>query len=203
MAEKFPVGFARIELRPSPAAIYGMEESGLLIYGRKANRPWRGKLTTPDLTRDEHARLYAALVNAEEKNLRFDFVHPKFELPRAYTRATWPLVADPTLVEVTDLYTIKVAGLAVGMRLRAGDRLSLMNDTLVCYCMLSEDVVVESGASQSIPLVPRLPIGVFEEDDIVRFDRPPVRLAIVPGGYDLAEEQYGLPVTIDVMESLA
>jgi hypothetical protein len=202
LAETFPVAFGVIDLKPAGSISFAEEESGLLIVGRKPNRPWKGRFTTGRLDQAEHADLFGLLLKAEERNLRFDFVHPRFRLPRSYNAGSWPMVGDAELEAVTDLYTLTCSGLSMGLLLKRGDRLTIMQDDLRCYCMLSADVTVASISAQALPVLPRLPIGVFAAGAAVRLEDPMVRLALVPGGYDMAEEVSPRPVSIDVIEAL-
>lgn len=204
MAETFPVDFARIDLVPEPGRIYARERRGLIVQARGGVEPyWSGRLETGELEFDEYADLYGALWDAVERNLRFDFVLPRFACPRAYTPATWPLVANPTIEAVTDLLTLSIAGLEVGMTLKRGDRFTIMSGALRCYRMVAADVTVSSATAQALPIRPRLPIGVFAPTDELKFIDPPVRLAVIADTIDMPEEYRPLPVSFEVMESLA
>lgn len=198
-----PTLFTQVSLRPAPAIAYALEESGVLITGRKADRPWKLEATTDNLTPDEHADLFALLVEAEEKNLRFEFVHPRRRLPRAYTAATWPMVGDATLEAVPDLYTLDCSLLPIGMTLKRGDRLTILQGELRGYRMLSADVTVASSVSQLLPVVPRLPIGVFTAGAAVRLADPMVRLALIPDSFDVTEQYAPRPISIELIEALA
>lgn len=203
MAETFPVGFARIDIRPNPGLAYKRERRGVLISSRNGVQPyWSGSLRTGRLLQAEYRDLYGALTNAIENNLRFDFVLPRFILPAAYTAETWPLVANPTIEAVTDLRTLSLAGLEVGMTLRRGDRFTILKGELRCYRMLAADVTVASATAQAISITPRLPIGVFEAADEVQFVDPPIRLAVLDP-IDMPEEYTPTPVSFSVTETLA
>lgn len=205
MAETFALpGFERIAISPPTGRAYARENNGLLVGstgGRQAR--WQGKLTTGKLTQAEYARLYAQLWDAVERNLRFDLVLPRFACPRTYTPASWPLETVPLLEEVTDLYTIEVSGLELGMTLLAGDRCCIHQGALRGYRMLSADVMVTSTTAQALPLSPRLPIGVFAAAAEVHFIDPALRVVVVEDSIDLPEEYRPTGGSFDVTETLA
>lgn len=203
MALTLPVHFEQLKLWPAGGIPHAMEESGLLITGRRLVRPWTLQATTDKLDQGEFANLSATLLEAEERNLRFDFVHPRFALPRAYTPATWPMAGDAALEAVPNLYTIDCSLLPIGLMLKKGDRLTLMQGELRCYCMLSADVTVASSVSELLPVLPRLPIGVFSAGAAVRLEGPMVRLALLPDSYDVSEQYQPRPISLELIEALA
>jgi len=112
-----------------------------------------------------------------------------------------------TRLDPTDLRSIAVAGLVVGMTLKRGDRLCLIqgsgDDELVCYRWLAADVTVASTIAQALLVAPRLPIGIFAEDAIVRFKDPFCRLAVVPGTLSNAlSDDYLTTLAFEVEEAL-
>lgn len=206
MAESFVVPvFSSYGIVPNSRVAFGRQRSGLLVAGRSNHQPyWGGPIRTGKLYPYEYAALYEQLHDGIERNLRFDLLLPRFRVPRAYTADTWPLEADPTIEAVTDLYTLSVAGLQVGMTLRRGDRLTIVKGELRCHRMIrGGDVTVASATAQAIPLTPRLPIGVFEADDVVKFIDPVLRVAIVPGSIDMPEEYRPTGGAFEVTEALA
>jgi len=203
MADPFPLaGFARIGLRIVSGIAYGRTEGGLILTGRKAAPYWAGPFTTDSLDPAVWSDLMGFLVDCVDRNLRVDFVHPRYLVPRSYTLTSWPLVTDPVLVSVTNPRTIVVSGLTVGMTLKRGDRLTLIQGELRCHRMIRADLVVASAISQSIALTPLLPTGVFAGGALVRFKNPPIRLAIVPGSFEAEEEYSQSPVTFEAEEAL-
>lgn len=203
MAETFPFPFfERIGLRIQPGIAHKRDRGGMLITQRRLEPYWAGQFTTDKLAPAAWADLIAFLDNCVDRNLRVDFVHPRFALPRAFTEATWPLFADPLLVSITHGREIVVSGLQAGMQLKRGDRLSLMQGELRCYRSLAADVLVSSSISQALPLTPRMPLGLFAAGAAVRFKAPPVRLAIVPGSYQDDEVARQFPVTFETEEAL-
>ncbi|HTM77010.1 MAG TPA: hypothetical protein VL133_05225, partial [Devosia sp.] len=187
-AETFPIpGFERIGLRVISGVVTARDRGGMIVTGRRAEPRWAGSFTTDKLTRDDWADLVALLDDCVDRNLRVDFIHPLFKVPRSYTLDTWPLAADPVLVAVTDRRHIVVSDLTVGLVLKRGDRLTLIQDELRCYRKIAVDTVVTSAIAQTLQLTPRIPAGLFAAGSIVRFKYPPIRLAIVPDSYQAEE----------------
>lgn len=203
MAVAFPrPAFERIGLRIQPGIAHARDRGGMLLTQRRVEPYWAGPFTTGKLSVAEWADLIAFLDDCVDRNLRVDFVHPRFALPRAYTPATWPLLADPLLVSVTHGREIRVSGLEVGMTFKRGDRFTIMQGELRCYRRLSADLVVASTISQALPISPRMPLGVFAPGAAVRFAAPPVRLGIVPGSYQDDEVAQQFPVKFETEEAL-
>lgn len=202
MAEVFPVGFASIDLQVQDGTAFGRTIAGLVMTGRRHQPYWAGSFSTDSLSFDEWSDLTTMLGDCIENNLRVDFVHPRFALPRQYTAANWPVVGDPVLVSITNPRAIVVSGLTVGLQLKRGDRLTLMQGDLRCYRKIRSDLVVTSGIAQTLPLSPRLPPGVFAAGAVVRMQNPAIRLAIVPDSLDAVEKYSEQPVSFDVAEAL-
>jgi hypothetical protein len=203
MAETFPVsGFKRIGLRVRSGIASTRDRGGLLITTRRAEPYWAGSFTTDELDHAAWSDLIALLDDCVDRNLRVDFVHPRHAVPRAYTPTSWPLSDDPTLVSVTHGRQIVVLGLSIGMELKRGDRLTVMQGELRCYRRLAADVTVSSGIAQALPISPRLPLGVFTPGADVRFRNPPVRLAIVPDSYPDEEIYQQSAITFETEEAL-
>lgn len=202
-AETFPIpGFERIGLRVVSGVVTARDRGGMIVTGRRAEPRWAGPFTTDKLSRNEWADLFALLDDCVDRNLRVDFIHPLYAVPRSYTLDTWPLAADPVLVSATDRRHIMVSGLTVGLMLKRGDRLTLMQDDLRCYRKIAVDTVVTSAIAQTLQLTPRIPSGLFAAGSIVRLKNPPIRLAIVPDSYAQDEEYSPTPVTFETEEAL-
>lgn len=203
MAETFPVtGFSRIGVRIRSGVVTARTTGGLLVTGRRHEPHWAGPFTTGPLEPAEWSALAAFLEDCVDRNLRVDFVHPRHAVPRAYTPASWPMIGDAELEAVTDLRTIVVSGLALGLNLRRGDRLSLMQGELVCHRKMAADVVVSSITAQTLALTPRIPMGIFAAGAAVRLRNPPLRLAIVPDSSRDEEVFAQTPMTFETEEAL-
>ncbi|MBN9335621.1 hypothetical protein [Devosia sp.] len=203
MAVAFPFsGFDRIGLRIRSGIAHKRDRGGLLLTQRTVEPYWAGPFTTGKLTPAAWSNLVAFLSDCVDRNLRVDFVHPRHEVPRAYTLATWPLFADPVLVSVTHGREIVVSGLQVGMELKRGDRFTLMQGEQRCYRSLAADLVVASAISQAIPLTPRMPLGIFAAGALVRFKMPPVRLAVVADSFQDDEVYAPSSLTFEAEEAL-
>lgn len=196
-------GFGRIGLRIVSGITTRRDRRGLLITGRRNEPYWAGPFTTDRLDPDMWSIVTAFLDNCVDRNLRVDFVHPRRAIPRAYTMGSWPLVADPIVTAVTHGRQIVASGLQVGMTLKRGDRLTIMQGDLRCYRRLENDLVVASAVSQALPISPRIPLGVFTPGAAVRFKNPPVRLAIVPDSYPQDEVYEQTAITFETEEALA
>jgi len=202
-AEIFPIaGFERIGLRVVSGVVTARDRGGMIVTGRRSEPRWAGSFTTDKLHPAEWADLVALLDDCVDRNLRVDFIHPRYALPRFYTLDTWPLAADPLLVSVTDRRHIVVKNLTVGLVLKRGDRFTLIQDELRCYRKVAVDTVVTSAIAQTLQLTPRLPLGLFAANAVVRFKNPPIRLAIVPDSYQAEEEYSPTPITFDTEEAL-
>lgn len=203
MAETFPIsGFERIGLQVVSGIKSVRTRGGLVITGRAVEPRWTGRFTTDKLDIDEWRDLAAFLTDCVDRNLRVDFIHPRHVVPAGYTLESWPVLVDPVLVSVTNRRLIIASGLTLGVVLQRGVRVSLMQSGLICHRMIAADTVVTSTVAQALPLTPRLPIGVFTADALVRFKQPPIRLAIVPDSYVLDEEFNQTPISFDTEEAL-
>lgn len=132
-----------------------------------------------------------------------DFVHPVHKLPSAYTVDTWPMIGNATLGGISDLRTIAVSGLVVGMTLRQGDRLSIVQGDIIIHRWFARDLVVDSTISQTLELTPRLPIGVLAPGAAVVLRDPKMRFMIVPNSWssrEVAREE--CTISFEVQESL-
>jgi hypothetical protein len=206
MIRALPVmGWAGIRLKPVSGLAFRREKGGLLINKRNAEPHWEGQFRSDNLAIGAYADLSTLLTDIVDRNDRIDFVHPRYALPRLYTPATWPLLADPELVSVTNLRTIVVSGLNNGMQLLRGDRLALIQgaNELVGYRSIAEDVTVTSTLAQTLVITPRLPFNVFVAGAKVRFKNPAARLAVVPDSWDADEQAGPSPLSFDVTEALA
>ena len=204
MAETLPLpGFDKIGIRIVSGIAQRRDRGGTLITRRRNMPFWAGPITSDKLFPRDRADYVAFLDNCVSRNLRIDFVHPRFQTPAAYTLATWPLVVDPTLASVTHGHQIVVAGLQLGMQLKRGDRLTLVQGELRCCRPLSADLVVASTTAQALPLSARIPLGVFTAGALVRFRLPPIRLAVVADSYQDEEVYAPTPITAEFEEALA
>lgn len=198
--------FSNIAVSPELSINSERTEGGLIITSRRSDPYWTGPMTTRPLTgwRDdnEHADFRAFLTQCVDLNMRVDFVHPRHRVPAAYTIDNFPMAGNGALVSVTDLRTIVVSGLTNGLTLRRGDRLSIIQGNLIAHRWIAAPVVVSSAISQSLPLTPRLPIGVFVAGAVVALKDPKMRVMIVPGSWNGDEVGNPTPITFEVSESL-
>lgn len=196
-------GFAAIDLGPDLGISSGRSEGGLIITSRRGDPYVTGKLTTRELKPAQFADYHAFLLDAVDRLQRLDIINPRYRLPRAYTNATWPLTGDASLAGVTNLRTISVAGLHLGMQMKRGDRLCIIQSNSVSYRWLSADLVVASATTQAISISPRLPMGVFSPGAVVRFKDPFARVAVVPDSIEAAmSSDYLTSISFSVEEAL-
>src|SRR5690606_38491999 len=129
-------------------------EGGLFITSKKADPFWSGPMTTQPLNGwsedNQHADFLAFLNDCVDRHLRVDFVHPRHRFPSAYNSVTWPMVGDASLNEVTDAWNIDISGLASGLILKRGDRLSIKQDDLIVHRWVNSPLVVSSEISQKV-----------------------------------------------------
>lgn len=203
MAETFPFSLRSTKFGIVSGLAYGRDQGGLIINARHVEPYWSGTFTTPPLTRAERIEGLAWLDDCVDRNLRVDFVHPSYEYPIGYDSSDWPMgLIDGSLSSVTNLRTIVVSGMTVGIVLTAGSRLSLIQDDTICYRKVVETVTVSSAIAQSISIGPRLPPGIFAGGATVRFANPHVRLMIVPESWDPDEDVDDTPLGFEAMEVL-
>lgn len=202
MAETFPWPLKATRLTTLLNINFGRDLGGLGLSGRTADAYWRGALTTPALSILDRQKALADLTYWADMNKRISFVHPQYLYPAGYDAATWPLATNPVVTAITDRRHIVVMGLVVGMVLPRGTRFTLIQDDLRCYRSLPVDVVVASATAQTLPVSPRLPLGVFAPNCRISFVSPEVRLAIVPDSWSPDEDIDLLPLSFDVSETL-
>lgn len=203
MAESLPFNLRATKLGIVSGLAFGRDEGGLIINSRHVEPYWSGVLTTPPLTRAERIEALAFLDDCVDRNLRVDVIHPSYRYPIGYTSADWPMgVADADLGSVTNLRTIGVSGMTVGIVLRKGSRLCLIQGDTVCYRKVVSTVTVSSTIAQSISIGPRLPPGVFTVGATVRFANPFLRSMVVPESWDPDESIDDEDLSCEVMETL-
>jgi hypothetical protein len=211
MPTSFPdnVFVASDTLAPEKGIAYARSEGGMVVTSRRGDPFWRGTITTPALPLDGpgiermlRPEFITWLHWAEDLNMRIDFTHPRHRLPRSYDDDTWPMGGDGAIVSVTDLRTIVVSGLTMGLILKRGDRLSIVQDDLVVHRWIGASVVVSSTTVQSPTLTPRLPIGIVEAGADVVLEDPVMRFMIVGGSIVGDEAIEPTPVSFEVSEVL-
>ena len=198
-------GFTGIGPLPDIGVASARTEGGLVITSRNSDPFWKGTMSTRRLSglgTNEYADFVAFLSRCVDLNLRVDFVHPLHRLPSAYNDATWPMIGDAALADVVDLRTIRLSGLPVGLTLRRGDRLSIMQGDLIGHRWIASPLTVSSTIAQDIEITPRLPLGVFAPGAAVALKDPKMRFMIVPGSWDTTEARDGTPVSFEVAEAL-
>ncbi|MBI1246165.1 MAG: hypothetical protein GC202_14280 [Alphaproteobacteria bacterium] len=196
-------GFEGLELWPDLGIRSARSEGGLIVTSRRSDPFIAGRMTTGPLNAGQYADFRAWLLDAIDNHRKVDFVHPRLVVPRSYTVASLPWDGSGTVTAVTDLRTLVMSGLEVGAVLKRGDLFSVTQGSLVAARFVSADTTVASNIAQSIPLIPRLPIGVFAAGATVSFLNPVMRLMIVPGSQNGAEAYGPTPVSFDVAESLS
>lgn len=208
MPVDFPAyAFSGIGVQPELGVAYARSEGGLVVTSRKTDPYWRGRLTTIRLEpwgeMNRYADMLAFLSRCVDLNILVDIVHPRHRLPRAYSASTWPMTGDAELTSVTDLRHIVVADLTMGLILKRGDRISVVQGDLISHRWIAADVVVASTTAQTLELTPRLPIGVFVAGAAVVLENPPMRVRIVPGSWEADEVSEPAAISFEVEESLA
>lgn len=199
--------FSSIDITPDLGRKFARSEGGLVVTSSRSDPFWRGELVTRALNtlppNNEHARFLAWLNWVCDMNMRVDFVHPVHQYPSQYDASTWPMTGDAELSSVTDLRTVVVRDLVVGMVLKQGDRVSLMQDDIVVHRWLAEDLVVSSTLAQALPVTPRLPIGILSAGAVVKLEKPPMRLMVVPNSWRAPEEARDeATISFEVSEAL-
>jgi len=201
-------GWSSVDLGPDLGMSSVRSEGGIVVTSRRGDPFVTGKLTTRALKPDQFADMQAFVVDACDRNERIDVVNPRYRLPRAYTDATWPLITDPAISAITDLYHLSLSGLQTGMTLKRGDRLCIVQENVgggesVAYRWLAADVTVTSAIAQAVQITPRLPMGIFAVAATVKFKNPFARLAIVPGTIEaVITDDYLTSITFEVSEAL-
>lgn len=203
MAINFRGPVKATQFRPVSGVSFARSEGGLMITSRHMEPYWAGTMTTPVLSVHDRKSWLAWLEDCVDLNRRVDFVHPYYALPAGFEDATWQMVGDGGLVEVTNRRSVKVSGLYVGDFLPFGTRFTIMQGELRCYRRLAADVTVTSSISQPLPVGPRLPLGIFAAGAAVRFKNPMCRLMVVPDSWEADEDIELLPLSFDVSESLS
>jgi len=199
--------FSGISVHPELGVASARSEGGLIITSRKSDPYWRGRMTTVRLQPwggdNKYADMLAFLSRCVDLNLLVDIVHPRHRLPRAYSAATWPMVGNAELTNVTDLRHIVVSGLSMALLLKRGDRVSIVQDDLIAHRWIATDTTVSSILAQTLELTPRLPIGVFAAGAAVVLENPKLRVRIVPGSWDADEVSQPSAISFEVEEALA
>jgi hypothetical protein len=198
--------FSSLSVMPDLGISSERSEGGLIITSHRSDPHWQGPMTTVKLGRsagvNQHADFLAFLSRCVDLNMRVDFVHPLHQLPVSYTLANWPMLDNAELVTVPDLRHIVVRALPMGLALKRGDRLSILQGNVVCHRWIAADVIVSSAITQSLELTPRLPLGVLAAGAAVVLRQPKMRVMIVPGSWDTSEAKEPSTVTFEVSESL-
>lgn len=202
MAETFPWPLAASQLKATLNLTFGRDLGGLGLTGRTADAYWVGTLTTPALSIEDRQQALADLLYWADLNKRISFVHPQHVYPQGYDADSWPLADDPVVTALTDRRHIVVMGLEVGMVLPRGTRFTLIQEDRRCYRELPVDVTISSATAQTLPVSPRLPLGVFAAGCTVSFVAPEVRFAIVPESWSTDEGLEPMPLSFDVSETL-
>lgn len=202
MPTTIPAPIRTTNLSPRSGKSYRLGEDGLVITSVYRDPVWQGEFVTPPLDAEDRGELLAWLDDCVDRNLRVDYVHPLYKYPAGYKESTWPLVSDPTLSAVVNQRQITVAGLSDTLTLPKGTRLSIIQGNRVCYRRLAAAVAAPSSISETIEITPRIPLGVFAPSALVRFERPFVRMMVIPDSWDSTEDIEATPVAFSMVESL-
>jgi len=149
---------------------------------RVADPFWAGEITTVALENNELAEWEAFIQDCVDRNLSIDFLHPLHRCPSAYNPSSYPGSGTGSVTSIVDGRTIEVSGLATGLVLRKGDRLSIEQDDRVMHYMVGEAKTLGSSP-EDIVITPRLREGLFTTGATVRFLNPKMRLKITPNSY--------------------
>lgn len=203
MAETFPnTGFfGTVGVAPNSGIAWARDEGGVNIFSRHRDSFWGGPVNTGLLEKNEQRVWLAFLDRVTEWNLSVDFVHPWYRVPGAYEIGTLPWGGGAVVDEVTDLFTLEIQGLPVGLELGAGDRFSIVQGDMIVHRKIATDLVVASAISETITVTTRLPIGLIAPAATVSFLNPPMRLKVIPGSWQPTEANSPTGLTFTVAEA--
>lgn len=201
MALAFPSPyFHMIGLKPITGISFIRDSGGLNVTSRNSDAFWAGPMTTGQLELAEQRDWVGFLNLCVEENQRIDWVNPRYKVPFAYLNAVLPFSGTAVLVSLTDLKTIVVSGMSIGLELRRGDRLTFEQNGLVCHREIAQTLTVSSTTIQSLPISPRLPAGLFSAGAEVKVKDPKIRLQIVPDSFDPVDVTSPTGITFEAVE---
>lgn len=203
MAETFPnTGhFGVIGVAPNSGIAWARDEGAVNIFSRHRDSFWAGPMNTGKLIRKEITEWLAFLERVTELNLSVDFVHPWYRVPAAYEIGDLPFGGTATIDAVTDLFTLEIQGLPVGLILTAGDRFSIVQGDIIIYRKIAADILVASTISETITMTTRLPVGLVAAAATVKFLNPPLRLKVISGSWNPQEANAPTGLTFTVAEA--
>ena len=203
MAVTLPTGgFEELDIPPDLGIARARTIGSLVVTSRGSDPVVRGKMTTGKLSLAERQDWEAFLVDAMDRNLRVDFVHPRHRTPISYTLDSLPFAGTGSAIEFPDLRTMSASGLPVDLMLKRGDRVGIEQSGMKLCRWMRADTTVASTTDQDLPLTPRLPIGVFSAGATIRLLDPVMRF-LVTGIDTMAERYEQTPISFSVEEVLS
>jgi hypothetical protein len=204
----FPTSdFSGIDVNPEHVIAMTRARGNLISEVRSADPMWIGSLTTTALSARQLAQWEAYISRVSDELILTDFVHPLYRCPSAYTVSSFSALSWPGATGIaeinsfTDLRTLVLSNVPMGMVLRYGDRCAVTEGGNVSYRMIAEDVTV-AGATVTVKLTPRLPLGLFSTAAQVKFLNPPIRCRVMKNSWSAplvaGEGYYG---SFDIFEA--
>lgn len=169
--------FSALDLEPDHMVSIATDRGGYAHEITWGDPMWVGSMTTTKLSERELRQWEAFIADSTERKLPFDFVHPTKTLPIEY-QAGLPFSGNMTVTSLADLTAPVLSGFTVGLQLRKGDRIAFIERNFVSHRMLRTDLLVSSATAQAVPIVPRLPLGVFTTAATATIKNPPMRLRV-------------------------
>ena len=205
MTISFPAGLARLDLRIQWGRLVARDKLGGSWESEDADPYWTGSLTTSKLTDARLQDWEAFAAGAIAARSVIAFVDPVFRLPLAYRASGLPGDWDGTgeVEALDDPSAPVVSGLPVGVTLKRGDRLNLVDGTARSYHMLRADVTVASDTAQALPIVPYALPNAFSAGAGVSFADPSVGLHIVANSWTAPRVARQLTVATASLEEAA
>lgn len=180
MVEVFPLNeFSAVDITLQHTIYSSRTRGGFISNVRVADPYWSGELVTVGLEKAELEAWEAFLQDCIDRNLSIDFVHPLYRCPISYNPDTVPGSPTGTVGTFPDSRTIAVSGLASGLILKKGDRISLEQGDRVMYFMVGADVTI-GASTTNVNIVPRLRTGLFTSGAVVRVVNAKMRVKITP-----------------------
>lgn len=181
----FPSGLSSLELSPYFTIDEARSDGGFFWQTEDADPYWTGKGSTGKCNPARLADWEGFVADAVAKSTVLEFVDPIYSIPGAYAVSGlpggWDGVAE--LVNLDDAWKPIIEGAPVGLILRRGDRVGVVQSNYKSYHMVSKPVVVSSAISQEIEIVPPLLTNIFAPAAQVVFLNPVIRLTIAPNSW--------------------
>jgi hypothetical protein len=181
----FPAGLSALELDIRWVRGNARDDAGASWETEDADPYWTGRLSTSKLNDDRLQDWEGFVSDAVAARLEIEFIDPIYRIPAAYRTTGLPgaYAGTGVIVNVTNPAAPVFSGLPLGLVLRRGDRLNLVDGARSSYHRLRADVTVASGAAQALPIVPYALDHVFGPGDGLLLLDPKVKLNIVANSW--------------------